>query len=162
MKNTAVNPKALDRTDRKILRILQKEGRIPMTDLAERVGLSTTPCSERVKRLERDGVIMGYYARLNPISMGASLLVFVELRLSSKSDEIFEAFRREVLKLPEIMECHLVSGDFDYLIKARIADMSLYRKLLGDILLRLPGATESRSYVVMEEVKEGLELAIKD
>ncbi|MBB5018404.1 Lrp/AsnC family leucine-responsive transcriptional regulator [Chitinivorax tropicus] len=162
MKTTSVNPKALDRIDRKILRILQKEGRIAVTDLAERVGLSTTPCSERVKRLERDGVIMGYYARLNPAAMGASLLVFVELRLSSKSDEIFEAFRREVLKLPEIMECHLVSGDFDYLIKARIADMSLYRKLLGDILLRLPGATESRSYVVMEEVKEGLELSIKD
>lgn len=162
MRTRHIGVRELDRFDRKILRILQHEGRIPITELAERVGLSATPCSERVKRLERDGTIMGYYARLNPVAMDAALLVFVELRLASKSDEIFEAFKREVLKLPEIMECHLVSGDFDYLIKARIADMSLYRKLLGDILLRLPGATESRSYVVMEEVKEGLELAIAD
>jgi Lrp/AsnC family leucine-responsive transcriptional regulator len=154
--------KNLDRIDKKILRILQVNGRISMTELSEKVGLSITPCTERVRRLERDGVIEGYYARLNPQALGASLLVFVEIKLNAKSGEIFEAFRREVLKLPQVLDCHLVSGDFDYLIKARITDMSLYRKLLGDILLKLPGANESKSYVVMEEIKESLVLPVED
>ncbi|WP_018150530.1 winged helix-turn-helix transcriptional regulator [Leeia oryzae] len=152
----------LDKLDRKILKVLQQDGRIAMTDLAEKVGLSTTPCSERVKRMERDGIIEGYYARLNPKALGANLLVFVEIRLASKSGDLFEEFKREVLKLPNVMECHLVSGDFDYLIKARIGEMTQYRKLLGDILLKLPGATESKSYVVMEEVKESLAMPIAD
>ncbi|NLR74615.1 winged helix-turn-helix transcriptional regulator [Leeia aquatica] len=152
----------LDKLDRKILRILQQNGRIAMTELAEQVGLSTTPCAERVRRMEREGVITGYYARLNPKALGGSLLVFVEIRLAAKSGDLFEEFRREVLKLPQVMECHLVSGDFDYLIKARIGEMTQYRKLLGDILLKLPGATESKSYVVMEEVKESLALPIAD
>jgi Lrp/AsnC family leucine-responsive transcriptional regulator len=90
-----------------------------MTDLAERVGLSATPCTERVRRLEKAGVIQGYYARLDPKAMDLPLLVFVEIKLSTKSGEIFEAFRREVLTLPHVLDCHLVSGDFDYLIKPR-------------------------------------------
>jgi len=152
----------LDRIDRKILRTLQAEGRIAITELAERVGLSATPCSERVKRLERDGFILGYHARLNPHALGQSLLVFVEIRLAAKSGRIFEEFKREVLKLPNVLECHLVSGDFDYLIKARIPEMNAYRKLLGDMLLALPGARESRSYVVMEEIRESLALTLPD
>ncbi|MCL6262622.1 winged helix-turn-helix transcriptional regulator [Craterilacuibacter sp. RT1T] len=150
----------LDKTDKKILRELQGNARIAMTELADKVGLSTTPCSERVKRMEREGVISGYYTRLNPALLGAGLLVFVEIKLSSKSGDIFDAFRRDVQKIPEILDCHLVSGDFDYLIKARIADMSQYRKLLGDILLKLPAANESKSYVVMEEIKETLNLPL--
>ncbi|GAB2937652.1 MULTISPECIES: winged helix-turn-helix transcriptional regulator [Aquaspirillum] len=152
--------KELDKLDRRILKVLQQQGRISMTELAEQVGLSTTPCTERVRRLEREGVIEGYSARVNPKALGLPLLVFVEIKLASKSGDIFEAFRREVLKLPQILDCHLVSGDFDYLIKARIPDMSQYRELLGDILLKLPQAEESRSYIVMEEVKETLELPI--
>lgn len=162
MKQSNLSAKSLDRVDKKILRLLQSNGRMSMTELSEKVGLSITPCTERVRRLEREGVIEGYYARLNPRLLGASLLVFVEIKLSAKSGEIFEAFRREVLKLPQVLDCHLVSGDFDYLIKARIADMSLYRKLLGDILLKLPGANESKSYVVMEEIKESLILPVED
>ncbi|QDQ28757.1 winged helix-turn-helix transcriptional regulator [Chitinimonas arctica] len=150
----------LDRIDRKILALLQQDGRMALTELAEKVGLSTTPTSERVKRLEREGVIVGYYARVNPLAVACGQLVFVELRLAAKSAEIFDQFRREVMKLPNIVECHLVSGDFDYLVKARISDMSQYRMLLGDILLNLPGAVESRSYVVMEEVKETLALPV--
>ncbi|MGL6069808.1 Lrp/AsnC ligand binding domain-containing protein [Craterilacuibacter sp.] len=150
----------LDKMDRKILRELQGNARIAMTELADKVGLSTTPCSERVRRMEREGVISGYYTRLNPQALGASLLVFVEIKLSHKSGDIFDAFRRDVQKIPEILDCHLVSGDFDYLIKARIADMSQYRKLLGDILLKLPAANESKSYVVMEEIKETLHLPL--
>jgi Lrp/AsnC family leucine-responsive transcriptional regulator len=162
MRNKTQVVRDLDRIDRRILRTLQATGRISITELAEQVGLSATPCSERVKRLERDGFITGYHARLSPQALGQSLLVFVEIRLAAKSGRIFEEFKREVLKLPNVLECHLVSGDFDYLIKARIPEMNAYRRLLGDRLLGLPGARESKSYVVMEEVKESLELTVED
>ncbi|MBS1154834.1 MAG: transcriptional regulator [Proteobacteria bacterium] len=144
----------LDKTDRKILTILQREARISITELAARIGLSPTPVNERVKRLERDHVITGYHAHLNQQLLGLRILVFVELRLSKKSAEIFDAVKRELALVPEVLECHLVAGEFDYLIKARIPDMQDYRGLLGRILLKLPMAVESRSYVVMEEVKE--------
>ena len=146
--------KELDKTDLKILKFLQQNARIPMTELAEKVGLSTTPVTERVKRLERDNFITGYHVRLNPNLLGKGLLIFVELKLRSKSGNIFEDFRREVMRIPQILECHLVSGEYDYLIKVRLPDMSAYRDMLGNILLHLPAAAESRSYVVMEEVKE--------
>jgi Lrp/AsnC family leucine-responsive transcriptional regulator len=152
----------LDKLDRKILKALQEDGRIAMKDLAERVGLTVTPCIERVKRMERDQVITGYYARVDPAQLGAALLVFVEITLGNKSGNVFDQFRREVQKIPEVLECHLVSGDFDYLIKARIGEMADYRKLLGDILLQLPGAVQSKSYVVMEEIKETLKIAVGD
>jgi len=152
--------RVLDKLDRSILGILQQEGRISMKDLGERVGLSITPCIERVRRMERDGVITGYYAHVDPASVGAKLLVFVEITLNQKSALAFEQFRREVLRIPEVLECHLVSGDFDYLIKARIHEMAEYRKLLGDMLLQLPGAAQSKSYVVMEEIKETLALSM--
>ncbi|MBU6493037.1 MAG: winged helix-turn-helix transcriptional regulator [Burkholderiales bacterium] len=154
--------RTLDKLDRRILTILQRDGRISMKDLAEQVGLSITPCIERVKRMERDGVITGYYARVNPVALGATLLVFVEITLDHKSGNMFEQFRREVLRISEVLECHLVSGDFDYLIKARIREMSEYRKLLGDILLQLPGAVQSKSYVVMEEIKETLVIDVDE
>jgi Lrp/AsnC family transcriptional regulator, leucine-responsive regulatory protein len=148
----------LDRTDRKILDILQRQGRISMTDLAEQIGLSTSPCSERVRRMEREGVITGYHARIDPQAIGKGLLVFVEITLSSKSGDVFDKVRKELLHVPEVMECHLVSGGFDYLVKARLRAMSDYRNLLGDLLKKLPVTAESHSYVVMEEVKESLYL----
>lgn len=143
-----------DRVDRKILDILQRDGRTSITDLAQAVGLSATPCAERVRRLERNGVITGYHARVSPQALGKTLLVFLEIKLSAKSDAVFEKIRKELDGMPEVMECHLVSGDFDYLVKARLAEMNDYRRLLGDILQRLPASAESRSYVVMEEIKE--------
>ncbi|MCD0505635.1 winged helix-turn-helix transcriptional regulator [Bordetella petrii] len=146
----------LDRIDLKILDILQRDGRISITDLAERISLSATPCSERVKRLEREGVIAGYHARVNPAALGRHLLVFLEIKLSAKSGDVFEKVKQELLYVPEVMECHLVSGDFDYLVKARLTEMNEYRRLLGEILKRLPASAESRSYVVMEEIKETL------
>ncbi|WP_124948928.1 Lrp/AsnC ligand binding domain-containing protein [Sulfuriferula thiophila] len=152
----------LDKIDRKILAILQQDARISITDLAEQVGLSVTPCGERVKRMEKEHVILGYHARLDPHALQLSLLVFVEIKLSAKSGVIFEKFKQEIIKLPSVLECHLVSGDFDYLVKARIPKMADYRKLLGDILLTLPGAQESRSYIVMEEVKETLNLPLNE
>ncbi len=148
----------LDRIDRKILDILQRQGRISMTELAGEIGLSTSPCSERVRRLEREGVITGYHARIDPRALGKTLLVFIEITLSSKSGDVFDKVRNELLHVPEVMECHLVSGGFDYLVKARLRAMSEYRHLLGDLLKKLPVTAESRSYVVMEEVKESLYL----
>ena len=150
----------LDRIDHQILEILQRDGRIAISELASRVNLSTTPCSERVKRLERDGIIMGYYARLNPELVDKRLLVFLEIKLSAKSGDVFEQVARDLSEIPEVLECHLISGDFDYLVKARLKEMSAYRKLLGNILKKLPASASSHSYVVMEEVKEGLYLDI--
>ncbi|ASR44702.1 AsnC family transcriptional regulator [Luteimonas sp. S4-F44] len=152
----------LDRIDARILRILQEDARISFTELGERVGLSTTPCTERVRRLEREGVIQGYHARLDPARLKAGLLVFVQIGLAYKSADIFEEFRRAALRVPNVLECHLMSGDFDYLIKARIPEMAAYRELLGSSLLTLPHVRESRSYIVMEEIKETLALAIPD
>lgn len=149
-----------DRIDRKILDVLQRNARISITDLAQEVGLSATPCAERVRRLERDGVITGYHARVSPRALGKNLLVFLEIKLAAKSDEVFEKIRRELQRMPDVMECHLVSGDFDYLVKARLAEMNDYRRLLGEILNRLPGSAESRSYVVMEEIKETFYLQV--
>ena len=149
----------LDRIDRKILDLLQRQGRIAMTELAERIGLSASPCAERVRRMEREGVITGYHARVSPEALGKTLLVFVEIKLSAKSGDVFDKVRQELLHMPEVLECHLVSGSFDYLVKARLSGMSEYRHLLGDILKKLPVAAESHSYVVMEEIKETLLLA---
>ncbi len=146
--------KSLDRIDLNILNELQRNARITNTELAQTVGLSATPCSERVKSLERRGFIESYGAKLNPGLLNLELLVFVEITLLRTSQEVFAEFAEAVVKLPQVLECHLVSGNFDYLLKARVADMSAYRKLLGETLLTLPGVSDSRSYVVMEEVKE--------
>lgn len=154
MKKKSRKPRPLDRTDRKILNCLQENGRISNVALARQVNLTPTPCMERVRRLERDGYIRGYAALLEPGLVDAGLLVFVEIDLLRTSPDTFRDFRREAKKLPELLECHLVSGNFDYLLKARVRDMQEYRTLLGEKILALPGVSDSRSYVVMEEVKE--------
>lgn len=150
----------LNSVDKKILRELQKDGRISFAALARRVGLSNSPCFERVKRLEREGIIKGYTTLLNPEYLGAGLIVFVQIRLIRTSQDIFEKFKQAAINLAEVQECYLVSGNFDYLIKARVPDMNAYRKFLGETLLTLPGVQESTSYVVMEEVKETLNIFI--
>lgn len=152
--------KELNKIDRNILRELQKDGRLSYAELARRVGLTTTPCIERVKRMERDGVLQGYTALVNPKALHAGLVVFVQIRLTRTSQDIFEEFRQAVVQLEEVQECYLVAGNFDYLIKARVADMDSYRKFLGETLLTLPGVLESTSYPVMEQVKETLQLAV--
>ncbi len=152
--------KPLTRIDSNILRELQADGRITYAELARRVGLTTTPCMERVKRMEREGVIKGYTALLDPNYLEAGLVVFVQIRLSRTSQDIFEQFKEAAVALQEVQECYLVSGNFDYLIKARVADMAAYREFLGETLLTLPGVQESTSYVVMEQVKETLNIAV--
>ena len=150
----------LNKIDRNILRVLQKDARTSFAELSREIGLSTTPCKERVKRLEREGVIRGYQAMLNPEYLDRGLVVFVQIRLNRTSQDIFEEFKRSAFDLPEVQECYLVSGNFYYLIKARVADMSAYREFLGETLLTLPGVQESTSYVVMEQVKETLALPV--
>ncbi|RMA78845.1 AsnC family transcriptional regulator [Umboniibacter marinipuniceus] len=152
--------KNLSKIDKNILRLLQKNGRISYAELSRQVGLSTTPCMERVKRLEKQGVIKGYTAVIDPSYLSAGLVVFVQIRLARKAQGIFSEFREAAIKLDEVQECYLVSGNFDYLIKARVADMPAYRHFLGETLLTLPDVQESTSYVVMEEVKETLSVPI--
>ena len=149
-----------DRTDLKIMDLLQRQGRMSMTELGEQIGLSTSPCSERVKRLERLGLITGYHARVDPAALGRPLLVFMEITLSQKSPQVFETIRRELGQMPEVLECHLISGSFDYLVKLRLRAMSEYRELLGTILKKVPVPAQSNSYVVMEEVKESTVLSL--
>ncbi|QIR14695.1 leucine-responsive transcriptional regulator Lrp [Shewanella aestuarii] len=158
--NKNYSVKDLDRIDRNILNELQSDGRISNVELSKRVGLSPTPCLERVKRLEKQGFINGYAALVNPHYLGASLLVFVEITLNRDTPDIFDRFNRAVQLLDDIQECHLVSGDFDYLLKTRVSDMSAYRRLLGETLLKLPSVSDTRTYVVMEEVKQTNKVAL--
>ncbi|MBY6213201.1 Lrp/AsnC ligand binding domain-containing protein [Microbulbifer agarilyticus] len=150
----------LSTIDRNILRVLQKDGRTSYAELARQVGLTATPCVERVKKMESDGVIQGYTTLIDPEYLDAALVVFVQIRLNRSAQDAFEAFRNAVAELPEVQECYLVSGSFDYLIKARVADMGAYRKFYGETLLTLPEVQECTSYVVMEEVKETLEVPV--
>ena len=150
----------LDKIDLRILRALQADGRISNLKLAETVHLSPTAVLERVKRLTRDGYILGYEARLNPDKLGAGLLVFIEILLDRTVHDVMDSFRAAVQVRPEILECHLVAGGFDYLLKTRVADMAAYRALLGNSIWALPGVRETRTYAVMEEVKNSASLPV--
>ncbi len=149
-----MNSTTLDRTDRKILAELQKDARITNTDLSERIGLSATATAERTKRLIRDGYIQSFAAKLDPARVGRGLLVFVEIKLDRTSPEIFDAFKYSVERSSDILECHMVAGGFDYLIKSRVLDMEAYRRFLSDVILTLPGVRETHTYAVMEEIKD--------
>jgi Lrp/AsnC family leucine-responsive transcriptional regulator len=150
----------LDAIDRRILVVLQREGRIANTELADRVGLSATATGERLKRLQKEGYIAGFSARLDPHLLGLDLLVFVEVLLDKTTPDVFDKFAEAVRRAPQVLECHMVAGGFDYLVKARLADMATYRQFLGNVLLALPGVRETRTYAVMEEVKNDAPLPI--
>jgi Lrp/AsnC family leucine-responsive transcriptional regulator len=152
----------IDRIDRKILSVLQQDGRISNLKLAEAVALSPTAVLARVQRLTRDGYIQGYVARLDPAKLGAGMMVFVEVLLDRTTPNVFEAFKAAVQVRSEIMECHMVAGGFDYLLKTRMADMQAYRDFAGTVLWQLPGVRETRTYAVMEEVKSTTRLALGD
>ncbi len=150
----------LDRIDLKILDCLQQDGRVSNLKLAESVSLSPTAVLARVQRLTKDGYILGYEARLNPLKLGAGMLVFVEVLLDKTTPHVFDAFKAAVQVRGEIMECHMVAGGFDYLLKTRMADMNAYREFAGTVLWQLPGVRETRTYAVMEEVKSTTHLAL--
>ena len=147
------SPIQLDRIDLRILDVLQRDGRISNLKLAEEVALSPTAVLARVQRLTREGFILGYGARLDPVKLGAGMLVFVEVLLDRTTPNVFEQFKAAVQVHPEILECHMVAGGFDYLLKTRSADMNAYRVFAGRVLWQLPGVRETRTYAVMEEVK---------
>jgi len=151
----------LDNKDRQILEQLQLDGRISNVELSKRVHLSPTPCLERVRRLERDGYITGYSAQLDPVKMGAGLLVFVEVELETTSEDVFDHFKQAVQNIDHVMECHMIAGGFDYLLKLRFEDMQDYRNFLGHVLSALPHIKSTKTFVCMEEVKATSNLKIK-
>ncbi len=150
----------LDRIDRSILKQLQEDGRMTNVELAKRIHLSPAACLERVKRLGQAGYIKKYMAVLDPQMLGAGLLVFVEVVLDRMTPESFQGFKDTVKKMPQIQECHMVAGGFDYLIKARVKDMNEYRVFLDGFLGSVKGVRETHTYAVMEEVKNELGLAL--
>jgi Lrp/AsnC family transcriptional regulator, leucine-responsive regulatory protein len=150
----------LDRIDLRILNLLQADGRIANLKLAEAVALSPTAVLARTQRLQRDGYILGYEARLNPLKLGRGMMVFVEVLLDRTTPNVFNEFKAAVQVRDEIMECHMVAGGFDYLLKTRMADMAAYRDFAGSVLWQLPGVRETRTYAVMEEVKNSSRLPL--
>jgi Lrp/AsnC family leucine-responsive transcriptional regulator len=144
----------LDRFDRAILAALSGDGRMPVTELARRIGLSKTPTQARVKRLEEAGVIAGYRAVLNPIRMGLANVAYVEVRLTDTREAALQAFNRAVRAVPEIEECHMMAAGFDYLMKVRTGDIADYRRVLGERISTLPHVASTSTYVAMEAVKE--------
>jgi Lrp/AsnC family leucine-responsive transcriptional regulator len=150
----------LDRIDLRILDCLQRDGRMSNLKLAESVALSPTAVLARVQRLTKEGYILGYEARLNPLKLGRGMMVFVEVLLDKTTPHVFEAFKAAVQVRPDILECHMVAGGFDYLLKTRMADMTAYRAFAGTVLWQLPGVRETRTYAVMEEVKNTTHLPL--
>ncbi len=144
----------LDAIDRAILTALQRDGRLPNVVLAREVGLSPTPCAERVRALEAAGIIRGYRADLDPERLDLGLIVFIEIAIDRTSEDAFAAFRAAMLAIPQVQECHMVAGGFDYLVKVAVRDMAAYRSFLGDVLSQVPGIRATHTYPVMERVKD--------
>ena len=144
----------LDRFDRAILTELASEGRISITELAKRIGLSKSPTQARLRRLEEAGVIRGYRAILDPIRLGMDHVAFVEVRMSDTREAALEAFNKAVALVPEVEQAHLIAGNFDYLLKVRTSDMRVYRRVLAEKISTLPGVSLTSTYVAMQAVKE--------
>ena len=161
--STPVKSKGLDRIDISILDTLQRDGRIANVDLAKKVNLSASPCIDRVKRLEKEGFIEGYGARLNSGKLGYGTAAFIQVTLDRTTSDVFDKFREAVVMIPQVAECHMVAGGFDYLLKLRLSSMEAYRAVLGRIV-DLPGVLQTHTYVVIEKVKSdsGLPLKITD
>lgn len=143
----------LDKIDRKILDLLQEDGRISNVKLAEKIHLSPTPCLERVKRLEKEGYIKKYVAVLEPKMLNSALVSFIEVSLGRTTTEAFDKFSEVIMRMDEVQECHMVAGGFDYLIKVRTRDMEHYRRFLSEKLALIDDISNTHTYVVMEEIK---------
>ncbi|TLP47117.1 MULTISPECIES: Lrp/AsnC family transcriptional regulator [Cohaesibacter] len=144
----------LDNLDRKILDVLADDGRITITDLAKKVGLSKTPCQLRMRKLEEKGYIRGYGAMLDPEKLGEGHIAFVQVSLSDTRSDALNAFNEAVRHIREIEQCHMIASNFDYLLKIRTRDMSNYRKVLGEKISALPHVSHTSTFVVMESVKD--------
>ena len=144
---------ALDHTDRKIIAVLAKEGRISNLELADRVGLSPTPCSRRVRRLEEEGVIMGYGARINAAAIGQGVSVMVQVRLSQQTPDDIDEFISAVHRLPEITECLLVTGNLDYVLKVQAKDVEALRDFVLKELKAIPSVSETSTMLILDVAK---------
>ncbi|UVK52201.1 Lrp/AsnC ligand binding domain-containing protein [Mesorhizobium sp. AR02] len=149
---------ALDRIDVRILRVLQAEGRLTNAELAVRVNVSAATCHRRTQRLFDEGYITGVRAEIAPVAVGLGALVMVGVVLDRSTPESFAAFEAAVHELKEVLDCNLVAGDFDYLLKIRVRDMADFNKLHGQKLIALPGVRQTRTFFVMKEVKENARL----
>jgi Lrp/AsnC family transcriptional regulator, leucine-responsive regulatory protein len=163
MHGESIEPgRELDRVDRQLLALLQSDGRLTVAELARTVNLTLTPCLERVRRLEREGFIEGYFARLNARRLGQNMLAFTEVTLDHATPDVFERFREAVAPVEEIVECHMVAGGFDYLVKTRVRDLEEYRRVLGDKIASVRGVRHTQTYFVLEEVKSTHALRISE
>jgi len=148
------NSGQLDRYDRTILDILSRDGRLPITELATKVGLSKSPCQVRVKRLQTDGYILGFRAVLNPVKLNRDHIAFAEVKLTDTTEKALTAFNAAVHRVPQIEQCHMIAGSFDYLLKIRTSDIRAYRQILGETISALPYVSSSSTHVSMESVKD--------
>ncbi|MGC2778472.1 MAG: Lrp/AsnC ligand binding domain-containing protein [Bradyrhizobium sp.] len=144
----------IDQFDGRILQALAEDGRMSVTDLAKRVGLSKTPCQVRLKRLMDDGYIVGFRAVLDPRRLGLDHIAFAEVRLSDTREKALTEFNSAVMKIKEVEECHMIAGSFDYLLKVRTADIKKYRQVLGEKISSLPHVSNTSTFVVMQSVKD--------
>jgi Lrp/AsnC family leucine-responsive transcriptional regulator len=156
MKDSTTPP--LDRTDRAILRLLQKDGRMPNAELAKRANTSAATCHRRTQRLLEEGYVRAIRAEIAPASVERGALVIVGVVLDRSTPESFGAFERAIAKLPFVLDCHLVAGDFDYFLKIRVRDMADFNHLHGDQLIALPGVRQTRTFFVMKEVVDNAPL----
>lgn len=144
----------LDQLDWKILRAVSQDGRISITDLSTKVGLSKTPCNARLKRLEAEGYILGYRALIDPVKLDLEHIAFVEVKLSDTRAAALDKFNVAIAKLTEVEQCHMIAGGYDYLLKVRTRDIVAYRRFLGEDLTALPFIAQTSTYVAMEAVKD--------
>jgi len=144
----------LDSFDHKIITILSAEGRLPVTELARRIGMSKSPCQVRLKRLQEEGYILGFRAVINHTKLKKEHVAFAEVRLSDTREEALDAFNSAIKDVPEIEQCHLIAGSFDYLLKVRTSDISSYRKVLAESISRLPYIANTSTYVSMQPIKD--------
>lgn len=150
----------LDATDARILSVLQRKGRISNADLAEEVNLSASACHRRVQRLEQDGFIRDYVALLDPRKLGRATVVFVEVTLSGQADDVLDAFEREVRLIPDVLECHLMAGKADYLLKVVAADAEDFARIHRQKLARLPGIAQIHSSFALRKVRQTTALPV--
>ncbi|MGB0663723.1 MAG: Lrp/AsnC family transcriptional regulator [Pontibacterium sp.] len=144
----------LDKLDMSILRELQKNARVTITELASTVGLSKTPCQVRVKRLEEQKFIQGYTAIIDQKKLGARHVAFVQVTMNDTKTKALVAFNEAIREVPEVEQCHMIAGNFDYLVKVRTADIESFREVLGEKISSLPNVKQTSTFVVMEDVKD--------
>ena len=150
----------LDATDRRILAALQKSGRMSNADLSETANLSPSACHRRVQRLEAEGVIRGYVALLDARKMGVATTVFVEITLQSQSEEVLDGFEKAVSRIPDVLECHLMAGDCDFLLRVAVADLDAYRQFQMQHLNRIAGVQNTKTEIPMQRIKQTTQLPL--